>query len=239
MSDEQTNEVIQEQPVESNTQETQQADSPAKTFEIPTEAQEFIGEGKKYKSTEDALKSVPHAQEHIKTLESELAELKEELTKRKTTQELLDELKSDRQVESPTQDPEVDADRLEALVQQTLDRREHQRSAKQNADRVATRFTEQFGETAEATYNQIAKDNGLSLQQLNNLAATSPSAVLRLAGLDGKPATNIAKPTGSINTQALKGNPTAELSAKVPQGASTKDLVKAWQAAGQKVKSQL
>lgn len=239
MSEEQNATQEQQVSTEQTTQEAQNVDSPSKAFEIPTEAQEFVGEGKKYKSAEDALKSVPHAQQHIQTLEAELAEVKEELAKRRTTQELIDELKSDRQEEPTAQQPEVDTDSLEQLVQATLDRREQQRSAKQNADSVASKFTDAFGDAAEQSYNQLAKENGMTIQQLNNLAASSPSAVLRLAGLDGKPATNVAKTSSSVNTEALKGTPNAELSAKVPQGASTKDLVKAWRAAGEKVKSQL
>jgi hypothetical protein len=62
MSEEQ---VTQQQSVESNTQETQQQDTQAKPFEIPTEAQDLVGEGKKYSSAEEALRSVPHAQNSI------------------------------------------------------------------------------------------------------------------------------------------------------------------------------
>lgn len=238
MSDEQqvTQEEIKTEPT---TQEVQKEDNPKPAFEIPTEAQEIIGEGKKYKSAEDALKSVPHAQEHIKTLEQELAEAREELAKRKTTQELIDELKSGNQVESTAQEPALDTDRLEELISETLSRREMQTKAKSNASQVASKFTEKFGDNAESAYNQIAKESGLTVQQLNNLAATSPNAVLRLAGLDGKIATTVAKPSGTVNTQALNGTPNAELSARVPRGASTKDLVKAWKAAGEKVKSQI
>jgi len=229
-------ETLNEQ-TEPSTNEAPVVGTSTTKFEIPTEAQEFVGEGKKYKSAEDALKSVPHAQQHISTLEQELAAVKEELSKRRTTEELLDEIKSGVQPERTAQSPELDTDRLEQLVSQTLEKREMQRSAKQNASSVANKFTEKFGDSAQTAYDQIAKDNGLTVLQLNNLAATSPSAVLRLAGLDGKTATTIAKPTGTVNTQSLRGNPTDELSARVPRGASTKDLVNAWKAAGEKVKS--
>jgi len=128
MSEETNNEVVQEtteQPVVQSTNEATQKDTPPKAFEIPTEAQEFLGEGKKYRSPEDALKAVPHAQQHIQTLESELAEVKEELTKRKTAQELLDEIKSGTQpVENTTQSVDVNQDTLEQLVQNTIDKRE-------------------------------------------------------------------------------------------------------------------
>ena len=236
MSEETSNEVQQEQ-AESTTQEAQAVDTAPKTFEIPTEAQAFVGEGKKYQSPEDALKSVPHAQKHIETLESELAQVKEELTKRKTTQELLDEIKSGAQpVENTTPSAEVNQDTLEQLVSSTIEKREQATKAKTNASQVANKFTEKFGATAEAAYNQIAKEAGLTVQQLNNLAATSPNAVLKLAGLNGAVTTSTTT-KGSINTQSLTGTP-VENTARVPRGASTKDLVKAWKAAGEKVKSQ-
>ena len=76
MSEENTTETV-----DSSTNEDQQKDSPKQEFSIPTEAAEFVGQGIKYQSVEDALSSVPHAQKHIQTLESELAEVKEELVK--------------------------------------------------------------------------------------------------------------------------------------------------------------
>src|SRR6056300_1950642 len=116
------NTTQEEQVSESTNQETQQADTSTPKFEIPTEAQDFVGEGKKYKSAEDALRSVPHAQEHIKTLEDEMAQLKEELTKRKTAAELLDEMKSGIQpTEETPHGVEFDQDRLMQLVNQTIE----------------------------------------------------------------------------------------------------------------------
>jgi hypothetical protein len=53
MSEEQ---VTQQQSVESNTQETQQQDTQAKPFEIPTEAQDLVGEGKKYSKCRRSVK---------------------------------------------------------------------------------------------------------------------------------------------------------------------------------------
>ena len=236
MSEETSNAVQQEQ-VEPSTNEAPKQDTAPRTFEIPTEAQAFVGEGKKYQSPEDALKSVPHAQKHIETLEFELAQVKAELTKRKTTQELLDEIKSGAQpVENTTPRAEVNQDTLEQLVSSTIEKREQATKAKTNASQVANKFTEKFGATAEAAYNQIAKEAGLTVQQLNNLAATSPNAVLKLAGLNGAVTTSTTT-KGSINTQSLTGTP-VENTARVPRGASTKDLVKAWKAAGEKVKSQ-
>lgn len=48
---------------------------------VPTELQELVGQGKKYATLDDAIKSVPHAQTHIAKLEQEAAQLREELQK--------------------------------------------------------------------------------------------------------------------------------------------------------------
>lgn len=237
MSEEQ---VTQEQSVEPTTQEAQQQDTQAKPFEIPTEAQELVGEGKKYASAEDALRSVPHAQEHIKTLEAEMAQLKEELSTRKTTQELLDEIKSGvKPAENTTQEVGLNQDTVMELVNNTLKQNEQKKIAEANASQVAKSFNDKYGANAESVYNSLANDLNLTPQKLNELAATSPNLVLRLADLDPNVQTNVPKTSSSVNTEALASNkPQQELSARVPQGASTKDLVSAWRAAGEKVKQQ-
>ena len=158
MNDEVSTETT-ETPVQEPTQETVQQDTQPKAFEIPTEVQDVIGEGKKYQSPEDALKSVPHAQKHIETLESELATVREELTKRQTTQELIDELKSGVQpIAQTVQSEELNQDNVMDLVNQTIATREANNKADSNAKSVAAKFTEQYGDKAEVTYNSIAKE---------------------------------------------------------------------------------
>lgn len=226
--------------IDPSTNEGQTQDNQQPTFQIPTEAAELVGDGKKYQSVEDALKSVPHAQKHIQTLESELAAAREELAKRRTTEELLDEIKSGIQPQVTPAGTEFDQDKLMQLVDQTLEVKERQRQAKTNASQVAAKFTEKFGNQAETVYKSIAAENGLTEQQLNSLAASSPNAVLKLAGLTEVKITPVSKPSSSVNTQALtqKVDPST-LSARVKQGATTKDLVNAWKIAGEKVKQNL
>lgn len=225
---------------ELSTNDVQNQDNQQPVFQIPTEAAELVGDGKKYSSVEDALKSVPHAQKHIQTLESELAAAREELAKRKTAEELLDEIKSGIQPQATPAGSEFDQDKLMQLVDQTLEQKERQKSAKVNAESVASKFTEKYGSKAEEVYNTVARESGLTVQQLNSLAASSPKIVLKLAGLEGIAAPVAGKPTSSVNTEALSNKPDAsQLSARVKQGATTKDLVNAWKIAGEKVKLNL
>jgi hypothetical protein len=228
------------QITEQSTNNVQNQDNQQPVFQIPTEAAELVGDGKKYSSVEDALKSVPHAQKHIQTLESELAAAREELSKRRTTEELLDEIKSGIQPQATPAGAEFDQDKLLQLVDQTLEFKERQKSAKNNAESVASKFTEKFGSKAEEVYNTVARESGLTVQQLNSLAASSPKIVLKLAGLEGTSAQIAGKPNSTVNTETLnqKVDPT-QLSARVKQGATTKDLVNAWKIAGEKAKLNL
>ncbi len=213
--------------------------SPLK-IELPPEVLEFVGEGKKYNNPVDALKSVPHAQKHISTLEAELAQTKTELEKRRTAEELLNEIKSSTNPQTTTTvQSGLTEEAVVKILEQKLVQKQTQEKAQGNAQKVATSFAEKFGDRAEEVYNKLATDSGLTVTQLNTLAATSPSAVLKLAGLDNTNQT-VSKSNGTINTEAMRqnNNSQTELSARVKQGATTKDLVNAWKIAGQKVGKQ-
>lgn len=206
---------------------------------LPQEVSEFVGVGKKYASVDDALKSVPHAQKHISTLEEELAVVKAELVKRRTTEDLLTELRatSGNANENQQVQNNITPEELQKIVKQTIEQNNQQGIAESNTQKVVAAFTEKFGEKAEAMFITIAQESGISIASLNKLAATSPTAVMKLAGLETKKIDQIVtKPTGTINTQTLNPNGNGDnLSARVKQGASTKELVSAWKIAGQKV----
>ena len=99
------------------------------------------------------------------------------------------------------------------------------------------KLTEKFGDRAEEAYINIAKESGLTIQQLNVLASSSPGAVLKLAGLSVSQSTSAPTSQGTINTQALsQNNQQTSLSSRVPKGATTKEMVNAWKTAGEKIK---
>lgn len=207
---------------------------------LPTEVAELVGEGKKYRTAEDALKAIPHAQKHITTLEEEAKQLREELAKRKTSEELLEEFRATGFPQPPVdkqgQAQPVD---VEAIVASVLAKREAATTAQKNISTVVSTFQQTFGDKAKAEemYNKVAEESGLSVSALNSLAATSPEAVLRLAGITRKQTETIpGKVQSTVNAQAFGDKPNSELSARLKSGASTKDMVNAWRIAGEKVK---
>jgi hypothetical protein len=212
----------------------------APALQIPQELADLVGEGKKYKSVEDALKSIVPAQSHIARLEQEAAARKADLEGRKTFEELLEELKSGTTKE-PTSPNGVTQDILEQTIASVLSRKEAQSAAQANTSKVVQAFQAKFGDKAKAEemYVKIAEESGMSVADLNTLAARSPAAVLKLAGIGSTAPGVVTKPNSSVNTEALTGvNPT-EQSAVVKMGASTKDVVNAWKVAEQKVLKRL
>src|SRR5512139_770657 len=96
--------------------------------QLPQELAELVGDGKKYKSVDDALKSVPHAQKHIQTLEEENARIKAELDKRRTAEELLADIRSGMTegVTATTVTPQVTSDTVEQTVAKLLAQKDAQ-----------------------------------------------------------------------------------------------------------------
>lgn len=209
---------------------------------LPTEVAELVGEGKKYRTAEDALKALPHAQGHIKTLEEEAKQLREELAKRKAAEELLEEFKASGVLGGDRQKPTEQANvNYEEIVASVLAKKEAATTAQKNISTVVSAFTSTFGDKTkgEEMYNKVAEESGLSVAALNQLAATSPEAVMRLAGITKKQETMPGRVQGTINAETFGDKPNTELSARLKPGASTKDMVNAWKIAGQKVQQQL
>lgn len=228
------NENLFETKVTPDNSEVKPTVSSPETPSIPPELVEFVGVGKKYSSIEEALKSVPHAQKHISTIEAELATVKEELTKRTAAEEILNELRT-KGITPPTE-PTVtkglSQEDIQKVVEQTLVKSEAQKTIKVNKEKVVDAFTAKFGDKAREVYEAVATESGLSVEYLNSLAGTSPSAVLKLAGIDSKKVVETSIKKGSINTEALKPNENSTSSSKVT-GTGTKDMVAAWRRAGE------
>lgn len=150
---------------------------------IPKELEEFVGEGKKYKSLDDAFKAFPHAQKHISTLEKELATLREELVKRKTAEDLIREMEkhSRSEPEETAQTPGLDVNQISQLVENILNKKTVEQTQSANVKKVVDVFKNTFGEKAKEKYEQLARDNGISLEDLDRMTKLSPQVVLNLA----------------------------------------------------------
>lgn len=157
----------------------------------------------KYKTLQDALVGLQHAQEFIKTLRTEKSTLEEELNGIKPVAEKVTELekvvlqltKPQEPVATPTSGLSEEA--IAKLVETTLTKRQQEDVAKQNLTSVITSVRAEFGDKAEEVFYAKAAEIGLSKQDINALAARTPQAVLKLIGVSQKSTT--VKPTTTTN----------------------------------------
>ena len=150
--------------------------------------------------------------ESDKQLESQLTDLRTELSKEDAAKKLLAELQSRRQDPNANSVPKqgetnpsdtkpvLSEDAIQRLVEETLSKREQANSAQQNAKLVQDQLTQKYGTEAKAHVEKKAQELGMSFDRLSALAAESPSAFMTLIG---EPKTEFKAPVqGTINTAA-------------------------------------
>lgn len=207
--------------------------NPPSEFVMPDLVADLIGDGRKYKTIEDALKSIPNAQAHIEKIEGENAELRISSEKVSNIDSMLEKIEANQNQGTTTPTVEFDPNSVAAIVDDRLKLKDEQNAKNLNTQSVIDAMRNQYGEKASETFNRAATDNGLSVAELNALCQTSPKAALKLIGVNETVSLPLTS-NGSVNTESLKpAEP--ELSAKVPKGATTADMTNAWNNAGKKV----
>ena len=207
---------------------------------IPSDiAKELVGEGKKYATVEAALQSVPHAQNHIARLEQEMKELRDELTKSKSAEQVLAELREEmastaNRTEATTSS-EITPQAINELVAKAIDSKAAAAQAEANLQFSNKVMKEKYGEKAQEVFVARAQELGLSINDLKTTASRSPKAFLALMGTEASPQSNtgsLQSTSSSVNTEILaQQNKQADKpSPKVAPGATTKDMVSAWRA---------
>lgn len=135
-----------------------------------------------------------------------LAQLQAQTPKDKGMQEAPRQSEVQQEAEQTTPTP----DDIKSLIEKTLTQRERENTAKQNLTLVEQHLTEAFGTEADATVKRKAKELGMSLGKLEELASESPSAFMALMGSPRPKETNTL-PKGQTNTESMKfNNPSGE-----------------------------
>ena len=192
---------------------------------IPQELAEFVGAGKKYASVEDAYKAFPHAQQHISTLEAENARIRQELEQRKSAEDVLRDIQeglANKSVVTPTA-PTTNEQDISTIVRQELERKQYEDVAKQNQLNVVQEFTNKFGDKAQVQFENLAKELGVPVSSLNQLASTSPKAVFKLAGFEQMKTTTQSGTLQSDVNMSLATQKQADNSVRVALNGGAKD----------------
>lgn len=174
----------QQQPAEAAPATTEATPAPTATADPYVEALQQItdADGKpKYSNVEDALKSISFANDHISKIEAENAEIRRKLAETKAAEDLVAQIQ---QASNPqtSGDKGVSMEAITTLVDQAITAKDQQKRVQHNQQSVAARLTERFGEKAEEMYLSKGRELGLGPQTLNEIAGTSPEAVLAWFG---------------------------------------------------------
>lgn len=185
--------------------------------------EDFMGEGKKYSDGNAVAKALSEKDAFIARLLEEKRQLEADHRASLNTQAFNDRIRAleAAQVERveptppptalPASTPSID----EATVQRLIDERERQNQRTRNLMQVKDKLTETFGDDYPNRVKARAKELGLSMDRVNEMAAETPTAFYAMLGLD-RPAVspdNVAPPATRQNSAAafapnagVKGN---------------------------------
>lgn len=181
---------------------------------------ELVGEGKKFKTDQDLARSVAEKDLFIPQLQRELAELREDLSKRKTVEEVLGTLQQT-PIQPKVGEPAAGGSENTALneetigklvreqVSNTLQQHTAETAAKQNVDLVVNTLTQVWGADYATKLEEATAALGVSKDFATSLARSQPKVLLKLIGADQpKPvdaaSNSLFQPSGmGVNAAAL------------------------------------
>lgn len=189
----------------------------------------------KYRTVQDALKALGHSQEYIPELSQRLKQQEQELAEAKAAAARVVEL--ERVVQSLTEakpstetpsTPGLSQDQVAEQVVRILSEQEKKRVAESNVATVVNTVKKVYGDKAESVFYGRAQELGMSVDQFNSLAASTPKAVLKLLGLEDKAVMPSQAPSQTFNTTGLEPRKDTFISRNaqaVQVGATSNELI--------------
>ena len=164
----------------------------------------------KYKTVDDALKALGHSQAHIPNLQQQLeaknrevealAAQQAELVSLKETVAKLTEKLTEKSQETPGNS--ISESDIAEIVGRQLTAKQQEQVATGNRNTVSQAMSKQFGDKAAEVFYGKAQELGMTREQINSLADSSPQAVLTMFGVNGGASQKQAlkPPIGTVNT---------------------------------------
>lgn len=173
----------------------------------------------KYESVPKALEALQHSQQYIPEIKSqleakeqEIAQLKEELSKAKTLDEVVDKVTASQAqapVDTPAPQPALDEQAIIELLNSHSEQQRAATIAQTNEAAVSKALIEKFGDKAGEVLASKSQELGLSKEAMKSLAQQSPNAVLQFFGTaqtaaHSAPETSVRMPLGSTESGELE-----------------------------------
>lgn len=162
--------------------------------------EELVGDGKKFKDPEALAKGKYVADKYIDTLTTRFDEmrtdyekLREESVTRAKLEELIDQLEvrqretdhADNQNVRKVEDkPQIDPAQIESLIMNKIKEIESSKTSEQNFQVVQAKIKETLGPNFQAALKDRIENAGLEVSYIDELARKSPTAAIKLLGLE-------------------------------------------------------
>jgi hypothetical protein len=147
---------------------------------------QFVGEGKKYKSVEDLAKAYYNIEKHTEIVKRENEEYRNKLqelqAKEKTVEEILEAVAEQPQVETPQ--PTIDPNQIEQLVTKTIEKKTQEQIEQEMRMKSKEKLLSAFGDSKTAVEKiKSYVGNDMRKQQIvDTLTATDPDGLVSLLG---------------------------------------------------------
>lgn len=178
--------------------------------------EDLVGEGKKFKDERELARAKVESDAFITRLQGELQGLREDLTKRASIEDFLDQMKSlnERPGVEPNRPNHGEEDEhkthsgpsqedLEKLIEQKVSQLEKINKAQENFNLVRQKMQELWGEDYPQRLAAKARELGLGESFLNNLAREQPKAFLKLVDVAQDKAPDLFNRRSSVDSSKL------------------------------------
>jgi len=179
----------------------------------PGYLEKIVGDGQKYANVEELAKGAIHGNDYINKLEGELAELRSELDKRLTAEEVAQQIKRETQEQQAqlqkareNTTSQLDEESLSKLISNTIEQKDVQKQADSNIQAVDKRMKELYGaDKAKEIVQQKAQQLGVPVDKLAEIAASSPEMFFNSIGISQSQSQPTPTTTVSTtNTEAVQ-----------------------------------
>lgn len=180
----------------------------AKTVVPVTKVDDLVGDGKKFATVDDLAKGKAESDAFIDHLKAEINQLKEVANRQMQAQTELDALKTQLKTlrEAPQSkdntNPALSEDKIKSLVENAVTQAEANKTATQNILEANVKIVSHYGTLEKATQAVQAKarELGISVDMMKDIAAKSPTAFLNLVGVQGQTGPQEVNIQGTVNT---------------------------------------
>lgn len=200
---------------------TKEADQIEQTQEDTQTQESYLqklvqAKGENWSNPEVLAKGKLEADGYISNLESQLTELREELNKQDYSKTLLDQLQeqaadpttaklgepsNNSSTNSQNTTASLSEDDLKSLVEKTLTEREKGTALANNLSLVDQELEKSFGTEAKTKVANKAKELGMSMERMREIASESPQAFFSLIGEPEKTFSPMVQ--GSVRTEGV------------------------------------